>query len=293
MGFLDTVVGGIFDFGGAMLSGWQNKKSAKTAREYYTAMSNSAHQREVADLKAAGLNPILSALGSGASTAYIPTQSAGPDFARAGGAVGERVGTMAAQIARSVVAKNEQDVATGRSQAELNRELGSEAVARAENQRQQAATEATQRTLNASLSALNSANQMLAEANRIRTYWETDRPKREAEFLRKLSEVVRNQGIALQMYGSSALGQAVAGSLAPSAAVQDVKTTWNWLDRSTQGLQRDFSEAWRQTKSASARAYERARSAADRAADAVKRGARKGNWARYLQYGGGPLAPGI
>lgn len=293
MGILDTVVGGIFDLGGAMLSGWQNKKAAKSSREYYTAMSNSAHQREVADLKAAGLNPILSALGSGASTAYIPTQSAGPDFARAAGAVGERVGTMAGQIAQSVVEKNNQDVATGKSQAELNKQLGAEAVARAENQREQAATEATQRTLNASLSALNSANQMLAEAHRIKTFWETDRPRREAEFLRKLSEVVRNQGIALQMYGSSALGQVVAGSLAPSAAVQDIKTTWNWLDRNTQGLQRDFSEAWRQTRSASARAYEHVKDAAGRAAEAVKRGARRGNWARYLQYGGGPLSPGL
>lgn len=90
-----SLVGGLFGMGGSAISSAWAAKEAKKNRKFQERMSSSAHQRQVKDLRRAGLNPILAA-NKGAST---PGGSAAQihDMGRAG-AAGASMALIAAQI---------------------------------------------------------------------------------------------------------------------------------------------------------------------------------------------------
>lgn len=184
VGLVSNVVGGLF-------TNSANASQASANRSWQERMSGTAHQREVADLKAAGLNPILSAGGAGAAT---------------GSGAQATMINPAGDLTNSINSTRRLDEVEKLAVALKGKEVDSQVnlnSSSSHNQEAQAANAAALQVLNTEQAAqtrINSANALLSRANIIKQGYVLDAQAADA-----LSHAALNSAMATSVSADKTL----------------------------------------------------------------------------------------
>ncbi|WNK15077.1 MAG: DNA pilot protein [Microvirus sp.] len=231
-----SAIAGMSQIGGSLLNAVTSERAGNKAAEIQNAtnqmsmnMANTAHQREVADLKAAGINPLLSAHGSGLSTPSLtaPTQGA-EGSARAGNIMGNAMANLPATIIQLMSGQQQielQRAQTDKTRAE-NEKISTETnkinteipwINRTNEQNisesKQRVTESSQRTVESQArTATNNAMRVPSIAKIVADIANTkQRTLTEEEKTKEQKEIANN---AKQLYGSRASEAAIIAAQA-------------------------------------------------------------------------------
>jgi len=151
-----AAAGAASNIGGSVVSGLFSSRQAKKQMEFQERMSSTAHQREVADLRAAGLNPILSGTGGMGATSAAGAAAQMPPMDPVAGANSALAQQQAWKLANATTEEKEW-------QAQQAHELTKQEVERTKNQK------LAFDKLRADIQATNSAANLNTTENHLRS----------------------------------------------------------------------------------------------------------------------------
>jgi len=182
---MDPIIGGSLIGGGfSMLSNLFGANSASRQMAFQERMSNTAHQREIADMRKAGINPILSVTGGhGASqpvgTSFTP-ENPMRDLAQT--MVSRQGLKQSGMLNQKAMEKMDADIVTQQTQQGLNSANATEALQRALTEKVRTAMLAKEMDLVSAKTAREYAETGLTSARQQTERWEqykrhTEAPK--------------------------------------------------------------------------------------------------------------------